>query len=162
MKDIIGTNDHLSFYKLVELSKRKNAIVRRYEEDLKEYATLRNAIVHHQTSTEYAIAEPHDEIVQALETIDEALAKPVTVGEMFHPSVAQWADRRSNRCSGTADGDLSPVSGSSVRAFWGLWVISGFISASVNGFVSASIISVVERHTGHRIVPLNVLTQGFP
>ncbi|MGE6489691.1 CBS domain-containing protein [Paenisporosarcina sp. NPDC076898] len=88
MKEIIGTNDHLSFYKLVELSKRKNAIVRRYEEDLKEYATLRNAIVHHQTSTEYAIAEPHDEIVQALETIDEALAKPVTVGEMFERKVS--------------------------------------------------------------------------
>lgn len=88
MKEIIGTNDHLSFYKLVELSKRKNAIVRRYEEDLKEYATLRNAIVHHRTSTEYAIAEPHDEIVQALETIDEALAKPVTVGEMFERKVS--------------------------------------------------------------------------
>lgn len=88
MKEIIGTNDHLSFYKLVELSKRKNAIVRRYEEDLKEYATLRNAIVHHQTSTEYAIAEPHNEIVQALETIDEALAKPVTVGEMFERKVS--------------------------------------------------------------------------
>ena len=88
MKDVIGTNDHLSFYKLVELSKRKNAIVRRYEEDLKEYATLRNAIVHHQTSTEYAIAEPHDEIVQALEAIDEALAKPVTVGKMFERNVS--------------------------------------------------------------------------
>lgn len=88
MKDIIGTNDHLSFYKLVELSKRKNAVVRRFEEDLKEYATLRNAIVHHQTSTEYAIAEPHDEIVQALEAIDEALAKPVTVGEMFARKVS--------------------------------------------------------------------------
>lgn len=88
MKDIIGTKDHLSFYKLVELSKRKNAIVRRYEEDLKEYATLRNAIVHHQTSTEYAIAEPHDEIVQALEAIDEALAKPVTVGKMFERNVS--------------------------------------------------------------------------
>ncbi|HLG27045.1 MAG TPA: CBS domain-containing protein [Paenisporosarcina sp.] len=88
MKDIIGTNDHLSFFKLVELSKRKNAIVRRYEEDLREYATLRNAIVHHKTSTEYAIAEPHDEIVQALETIDEALAKPITVGQMFERNVS--------------------------------------------------------------------------
>ncbi|PUB13342.1 CBS domain-containing protein [Paenisporosarcina sp. OV554] len=88
MKDIIGTNDHLSFFKLVELSKRKNAILRKYEEDLREYATLRNAIVHHKTSTEYAIAEPHDEIVLALETIDEALAKPITVGQMFERNVS--------------------------------------------------------------------------
>ncbi len=88
MKDIIGTNDHLSFYKLVELSKRKNAIIRRYEEDLREYATLRNAIVHQQTSTEYAIAEPHDAVVQILETIDDALAKPITVGKMFERNVS--------------------------------------------------------------------------
>lgn len=88
MKDIIGTTDHLSFFKLVELSKRKNAIIRKYEEDLREYTTLRNAIVHHKTSTEYAIAEPHDEIVLALETIDEALAKPITVGQMFERNVS--------------------------------------------------------------------------
>jgi len=88
MKDIIGTTDHLSFHKLVELSKKKNAIIRRYEENLREYATLRNAIVHHQTSPEYAIAEPHDEIVEALELIDMAVAKPVTVGKLFERNVS--------------------------------------------------------------------------
>jgi predicted transcriptional regulator len=88
MKDIIGTTDHLSFHKLVELSKKKNAIIRRYEENLREYATLRNAIVHHQTSPEYAIAEPHDEIVEALELIDMAVAKPITVGKMFERNVS--------------------------------------------------------------------------
>jgi len=87
MKDIIGTNDHLSFHKLVDLSKKKNAIIRRYEEKLREFATLRNAIVHHQTSPEYVIAEPHDEIVEALELIDMAVSKPVTVGKMFERNV---------------------------------------------------------------------------
>ncbi|QBP39661.1 MULTISPECIES: CBS domain-containing protein [Paenisporosarcina] len=88
MKEIIGTTDRLSFHKLVDLSKRKNAIIRRYEEKLREYATLRNAIVHHKTSTEYAIAEPHDEIIEALELIGEAVARPVTVGEMFEKNVS--------------------------------------------------------------------------
>lgn len=87
MKEIIGTTDHLSFHKLVDLSKRKNAIIRRYEEKLREFATLRNAIVHHQTSPEYAIAEPHNEIVEALELIDMAVSKPVTVGKMFERNV---------------------------------------------------------------------------
>ena len=78
MKDIIGTNDHLSFYKLVELSKRKNAVVRRFEEDLKEYTTLLlNAIVHHQNAQQsMQLLNPMIILYLALETIDEALAKP--------------------------------------------------------------------------------------
>lgn len=87
MKEITGTTDRESFFKLVDLSKRKNAIIRKYEGDLREYTTLRNAIVHQYTSTEYAIAEPHDEVIQVLETIEEALAKPKTVGKLFARNV---------------------------------------------------------------------------
>jgi predicted transcriptional regulator len=88
MKDIIGAKDHLSFFRLIDLSKRKNATVRRFEGDLREYATLRNAIVHQRTSTEYAIAEPHDEIVETIEEIENELTKPITVGEMFARKVS--------------------------------------------------------------------------
>ena len=60
-----------------------NAIVKKFEDDLREYADLRNAIVHHRTGAEYAIAEPHDDIVELIEYIDRELSKPVTVSDLF-------------------------------------------------------------------------------
>lgn len=63
MKDLISTNEHMAFFRLIDFAKKKNAIIRRYEADLREYGDLRNAIIHHRTSLEFAIAEPHDEVV---------------------------------------------------------------------------------------------------
>ena len=87
MKDIIGTNEHMAFFRLIDFAKKKNAVIRRYEADLREYGDLRNAIVHHRTSLEFAIAEPHEEVVAKMEEIEGALAKPITVGQMFGTSV---------------------------------------------------------------------------
>lgn len=87
MKDLIGTNEHMAFFRLIDYAKKKNAIIRRYETDLRECGDLRNAIIHHRTSLEYAIAEPHDEVVAKLEEIEGALAKPITVSQMFQTNV---------------------------------------------------------------------------
>ena len=83
LKEINDSKDYVTFFKLIDLAGRKNATVRKYEDDLREFADLRNAIVHHRTSTEYAIAEPHMEIVELIEQIEELLSRPVTVGVMF-------------------------------------------------------------------------------
>lgn len=87
MKDLIGTNEHMAFFRLIDFAKKKNAIIRRYEADLREYGDLRNAIIHHRTSLEFAIAEPHDEVVAKMEGIEGALAKPITVAQMFRTNV---------------------------------------------------------------------------
>ena len=87
MKDLIGTNEHMAFFRLIDFAKKKNAIIRRYEADLREYGDLRNAIVHHRTSLEFAIAEPHDEVVAKMEEIEGALTKPSTVAQMFRTNV---------------------------------------------------------------------------
>lgn len=87
MKDLIGTNEHMAFFRLIDFAKKKNAIIRRYEADLREYGDLRNAIIHHRTSLEFAIAEPHDEVVTKMEEIESALAKPITVAQMFQTNV---------------------------------------------------------------------------
>jgi predicted transcriptional regulator len=63
--------------------KKQNATVRKYEDNLREFADLRNAIVHHRTSSEYVIAEPHFEVVELIEHIEQLLSQPVTVGTMF-------------------------------------------------------------------------------
>ncbi|QUG39946.1 CBS domain-containing protein [Psychrobacillus sp. INOP01] len=87
MKDLIGTNEHMAFFRLIDFAKKKNAVIRRYEADLREYGDLRNAIIHHRTSLEFAIAEPHDEVVAKMEEIEDALVKPITVAKMFHTNV---------------------------------------------------------------------------
>ncbi len=92
MRKIIDTQEHMSFFRLIDLAKKKNATVRKYESDLREYGDLRNAIVHHRTTTEYAIAEPHDEIVEKMEEIEEALTKPLTVSQLFSVNVTVFQE----------------------------------------------------------------------
>lgn len=83
MKGMIGRKDHVSFFTAIDLSKKEHAAVRKYEDDLREFGDLRNAIVHHRTETEYVIAEPHTEIVEMIEHIESLLSQPVTVGTSF-------------------------------------------------------------------------------
>ncbi|UZM99664.1 hypothetical protein OL548_06065 [Lysinibacillus sp. MHQ-1] len=61
--------------------------MKKYEDDLRSYADLRNAIVHHRTSINYVIAEPHTDVVERIEYIDATLAKPTLVGQMFRKRV---------------------------------------------------------------------------
>lgn len=58
-------------------------IIRKFEQDLREYGDLRNAIVHHRTEFNYAIAEPHDDVVRLMEYIEQELSRPHTVGDLF-------------------------------------------------------------------------------
>ena len=90
MKDIIGTKEHMAFLRLIDFAKKKNAVIRKYEGDLREYGDLRNAIVHRRTSTEFAIAEPHEDVVLKMEEMEIALTKPITVGNMFRTKVTTF------------------------------------------------------------------------
>jgi len=83
MEKMSGLTDYTPFYRLIDKVKKENAIIRKFEEDLRECANLRNAIVHNRTGVEYAIAEPHDDFVELIEYIDLQLSKPITVGKMF-------------------------------------------------------------------------------
>ncbi|MGG0643887.1 CBS domain-containing protein [Sporosarcina gallistercoris] len=73
----------LPFYKLIEKAKIKNSVVRNYEEDLREFGDLRNAIIHHRTGVDYVIAEPHDDIVERIELIEKKVNNPLNVGALF-------------------------------------------------------------------------------
>jgi len=87
LKEINGGASYITFFKSIDLATKENATVRKYEEDLREFADLRNAIVHHRTSTEYVIAEPHLEVVELIERIEHLLSQPVTAGAMFARTV---------------------------------------------------------------------------
>ena len=64
-----------SFTDVVRQSADRNAAVRRYENDLVDYARLRNAIVH-QSMDGQVIAVPCDEVTQTMERIARLLCEP--------------------------------------------------------------------------------------
>lgn len=95
LRDIVGTKEFMSFSRLVDQAKKKDVLVRKYEDDLRSYADLRNAIVHHRTAMEYVIAEPHVDVVERIEYMDSRLAKPTLVGQMFCKKVYVFQEKDS-------------------------------------------------------------------
>lgn len=87
LKELADVHEFMPFYRLMNKAKLKNPIVRKYEDELRSFADLRNAIVHNSVSVEYVIAEPHIETVEMIESIDAKLSTPALVGEVFHKRV---------------------------------------------------------------------------
>jgi CBS domain-containing protein len=75
-----------SFYELVEKASRVHAAVRRYKDDLKEFADLRNAIVHERTDG-HVIAEPNLRAVAEFDRIRKAFLDPPKLIPKFQMKV---------------------------------------------------------------------------
>ncbi|WPK12882.1 hypothetical protein R6U77_04020 [Lysinibacillus louembei] len=90
LREIADVKEYMPFYRLLDRARRKNPLVQKYEDDLRAYADLRNAIVHHRTSIDFVIAEPHIQVVEEIEAIDAALAKPKLVGQLFRKHVTAF------------------------------------------------------------------------
>ncbi|RHW41534.1 hypothetical protein D1B31_07370 [Neobacillus notoginsengisoli] len=67
------------FLELLHRVKNRHAPIRRYFDDLKSYAKLRNALVHEKSRKNFYIAEPHPEIVEQIESIAEFLRVPPSI-----------------------------------------------------------------------------------
>ncbi len=74
------------FYRLVDKAAEINPAVRRYRDDLKEYADLRNAIIH-ERSDEHILAEPNIRTVEAIEYIQSLLDNPPSLIPRFEKQV---------------------------------------------------------------------------
>ncbi len=74
------------FYRLVDHAARVNPVARRYQNDLKEFADLRNAIVHERTD-EHVIAEPNDRAVREIMHILTLMQDPPRVIPLFQQEV---------------------------------------------------------------------------
>jgi len=70
------------FYQVVERAAERLPPVRRLRDDLKEFADLRNAIVHERTDG-HTIAEPNDVAVREIQRIESLLLAPPKVVPMF-------------------------------------------------------------------------------
>ncbi len=65
----------MNFSELIRKTVTLNYIVRKYEDELIDYGRLRNAIIH-RSNEEYIIADPHDEVVLAIEKIAKLISTP--------------------------------------------------------------------------------------
>jgi predicted transcriptional regulator len=74
------------YYKLVDIVSRSTPTVRRLKENLKEFADLRNAIVH-ERSYGHVIAEPNDQAVAEIERIATLILKLPRVIPLFQAEV---------------------------------------------------------------------------
>ncbi|WP_026909207.1 CBS domain-containing protein [Paucisalibacillus globulus] len=83
----LGNSRGIGFSKAVRILTKYNAIVRRYKDDLLEFAELRNAIVHNRLETGVVIAEPHDSIVEQIEQIEGEMTSPKLVIPHFEKRV---------------------------------------------------------------------------
>lgn len=87
LERMLGVNHYTPFYKLVDMAKKKSAVVMTYKDDLKELAHLRNAIVHDKDYPETVIAEPNIAVVEQIENILTEIQKPKLVIPEFQRDV---------------------------------------------------------------------------
>src|SRR5699024_11877381 len=71
--------------------------LKRYRDDLLEFAELRNAIVHNRIDTDYAIAEPHLSVVESIEAIEQEITEPKKVYPLFSRKVIIFQESDSLR-----------------------------------------------------------------
>ncbi|MFA1819829.1 CBS domain-containing protein [Virgibacillus oceani] len=95
LKSRLDNRRDVGFSRSVKILQSSNAIVRRYIDDLLSFAELRNAIVHNKIDMAYAIAEPHDSIVERIERIEKELTHPKLVGSMFNKKVFAFKENDS-------------------------------------------------------------------
>lgn len=87
LRTLFRVRNTSSFSDAVRRAATQSAVVRKYEDDLLDYARLRNAIVHN-SDTDMIIAEPHESVVKKIEHIEQLLLRPPhAVGTVAKPAV---------------------------------------------------------------------------
>lgn len=80
LRDLYGFKPSQPFTDVIRRCAEKNSVIRKYENDLADYARLRNAIVHQSTDGQI-IAVPCDEVVEEIKLIERLVCTPPTIGE---------------------------------------------------------------------------------
>ena len=81
-----GVDEHKSFGQRIGIASRHHPTIKRFRYDLKEFAQLRNAIVHDRAGGE-VIAEPNETAVQAIERVVELITDPPSIYPLFKREV---------------------------------------------------------------------------
>ena len=76
LKDMVKKADSDAFVELLNSGFKHHSIIRKYKNELYQFAKLRNAIVHEKVDVDYYIAEPHLQVVNRIEKIATNFEKP--------------------------------------------------------------------------------------
>lgn len=92
LKRLVRHYDSDAFMELLHSASARYAVIRTYFQDLKQFARLRNAIVHEKTKRDFYIAEPHLETVLRIEEISRKVSAPplaltISTREVIHFSL---------------------------------------------------------------------------
>ncbi len=87
LRSVTGLERNVRFYQLVDRASEHRQDVKRYRDDLKEFADLRNAIVHERTDG-HTIAEPNSRAVGDIKRLESLLLSPPKVLPAFQRKVA--------------------------------------------------------------------------
>lgn len=79
-----------AFAELLHHAGLRHSLVKKFQDDLRQFARLRNALVHEKTKQNYYIAEPHAEIVSKIEEIAQFLHSPPKVTTIASKSVVTF------------------------------------------------------------------------
>ncbi|BDX38698.1 hypothetical protein CYCD_20530 [Tenuifilaceae bacterium CYCD] len=82
LKTICNDEFHSTFSDLLRKARGLNAVVNQYASDLKEFAQLRNAIVHTRREN-FIIAEPHPDVIKEIRHIHTLLNNPPRVSSVM-------------------------------------------------------------------------------
>ncbi len=89
LRDTTGSRREVPFGNLIGRAAKENAAVRRYERDLREYADLRNALVH-EYPRGHVIADVTQEAVEAFSAIVEQITAPKLVYPLFRREITVY------------------------------------------------------------------------
>jgi CBS domain-containing protein len=146
---LAGEDRRTPFVRLVDLLSARDRVVRRYADDLKEFADLRNAIVHERLD-ERVIAEPNDWAVAQIERIRSLVVDPPRVIALFRRRVTSLSAEQSvaDAVAAMYEGGFSQVPVYSGRDFAGLLtehLLARWLGARArDGAVSLSATAIVE------------------
>jgi hypothetical protein len=83
LKELTKSDRHTSFHALVNRARKRNSTVRRFDRELKEYAELRNAIIHDRDFPVRIIADPREEDLARFRLIVERILSPLPLLPTF-------------------------------------------------------------------------------
>ncbi|MUT66879.1 CBS domain-containing protein [Paenibacillus sp. NEAU-GSW1] len=79
LRELLPDYRNDAFTSMLEEACSRYAMLRVFRQDLRQYARLRNAMVHEYTREDFYIAVPHPEIVDSIESICRIIEKPKSV-----------------------------------------------------------------------------------
>lgn len=82
-KEITKEDRYIKFYILLQRAAAISPVVRYYQQEIEEYADLRNAMIHQRTKNGKVIAIPVDEAVEEIEKIARLLSHPPMIKDYF-------------------------------------------------------------------------------